>query len=120
METETGTGFVVAEMNTHHFMFRGAGRDRETARLALLNAWRTHRTALLACYPERTDSIPDESRIDAHFKICYLEFELGAGYRDGVRVSQTEGPDGVVGNLDQATRTPEPAPHPPSSEATDP
>ena len=31
METEASSGFVVAEMNTHHFMFTGAGRNRETA-----------------------------------------------------------------------------------------
>lgn len=86
METEASTGFVVAEMNTHHFMFRGAGRSRETARAALLNAWRTHRTALLARYPERTGSIPDEGSIEAHFKIHYLEFEADAGYRDGERI----------------------------------
>ena len=87
METEASKSVVVAEMNTHHFMFRGAGRSRESARLALLNAWRTHRTALLARYPERRDSIPDESRVEAHFKIYYLEFEVDAGYRDGERVT---------------------------------
>lgn len=74
-------------MNTHHFMFRGAGHTRETARLALLNAWRTHRTALLARYPERADSIPDEASIEAHFKIYYLEFEVDTGYRDGERIT---------------------------------
>lgn len=31
MTTEMSLGFAVAEMNTHHFMFRGAGRSRETA-----------------------------------------------------------------------------------------
>jgi hypothetical protein len=67
-------------------MFRGAGLNRETARLALLNAWRAHRTTLLARYPERTDSIPDEGSIEAHFKIHYLEFAADAGYRDGERV----------------------------------
>ena len=87
METDTSSGFVVAEMNTHHFMFRGAGRDRDAARRALLNAWRTHRTALLQRYPERTDSIPDEGNIEAHFKIHYLEFEADAGYRDGERMA---------------------------------
>lgn len=87
METDTASGFVVAEMNTHHFMFRGAGRDRDAARRALLNAWRAHRTALLARYPERTDSIPDEGNIEAHFRIYYLEFEADAGYRDGERVA---------------------------------
>ena len=87
METDTASGFVVAEMNTHHFMFRGAGRDRDAARRALLNAWRTHRTALLQRYPERTDSIPDADAIEANFKIYYLEFEADAGYRDGERVA---------------------------------
>jgi hypothetical protein len=86
MKKESSIRFVVAEMNTHHFMFRGAGRNRETARAALLNAWRAHRTALLACYPERTDSIPDETGMEQHFKINYLEFEVNAGYRDGERV----------------------------------
>jgi len=86
METETGSGFVVAEMNTHHFMFKGAGRNREAARAAVLNAWRVHRTALLARYPERTDSIPDETRMEDHFRIFYLEFEMDAGYRDGERL----------------------------------
>lgn len=86
MKTESSKNFVVAEMNTHHFMFRGAGRNRETARVALLNAWRAHRTALLERYPERSDSIPDEGGIEAHFKIHYLEFQADAGYRDGERV----------------------------------
>ena len=86
METETGRGFVVAEMNTHHFMFKGAGRNREAARAAVLNAWRVHRTALLARYPERTDSIPDETRMEDHFRIFYMEFEMDAGYRDGERL----------------------------------
>ena len=87
METQAPEKFVVAEMNTHHFMFRGAGRDRDAARRALLNAWRAHRTELLQRYPERTDSIPDEANIEAHFRIYYLEFEADAGYRDGERVA---------------------------------
>lgn len=87
METGTPTQFVVAEMNTHHFMFRGAGHCRERARLALLNAWRTHRSDLLARYPERRDSIPDYEHIETHFKIYYLEFETDAGYRDGLRIA---------------------------------
>jgi len=86
MNNETLRGFVVAEMNTHHFMFRGAGQDRNAARAALLNAWRAHRSALLARYPERTDSIPDETKMEQHFKIYYLEFALDAGYRDGERL----------------------------------
>lgn len=87
METEASKRFVVAEMNTHHFMFRGAGRNRDAARRALLNAWRTHRSALLQHYPERADSIPDAGHIETHFKIYYLEFETDAGYRDGERVA---------------------------------
>jgi hypothetical protein len=86
METRVPVKFVVAEMNTHHFMFRGAGRARESARAALLNAWRAHRIALLERYPERAGSIPDEGSIEAHFRIYYLEFEADAGYRDGERV----------------------------------
>jgi hypothetical protein len=86
METEAARGFVVAEMNTHHFMFRGAGHDRDAARAALLNAWRVHRSALLERYPERTDTIPDESNMEQHFKIYYLEFAVDAGYRDGERL----------------------------------
>lgn len=78
--------FVVAELNTHHFMFRGAGHDQESARKALLNAWRTHRNELLKQYPEREASIPDEAHLEMHFKIYYLEFELNAGYRDQLRL----------------------------------
>lgn len=92
METRAAGKFVVAEMNTHHFMFRGAGYNRESARAALLNAWRTHRTALLARYPERRDSIPDEGSIEAHFTIYYLEFEMDAGYRDGERIYSKPSP----------------------------
>ncbi|HUL13661.1 MAG TPA: hypothetical protein VLU73_16040 [Methylococcaceae bacterium] len=78
--------FVVAEMNTHHFMFRGAGQTKEDARSALLRAWTLHRGELLARYPERADSIPEAGKMEAHFRIGYLEFELGAGYRDGDRL----------------------------------
>lgn len=86
MHIETSRGFVVAELNTHHFMFKGAGRNRETARAAVLNAWRVHRTALLARYPERINTIPDETKMEQHFNIHYLEFEVDAGYRDGERL----------------------------------
>lgn len=86
METSPAEHFFVAEMNTHHFMFRGAGRSREAARLALLNAWRAHRSALLERYPEREESLPDARNIEAHFKIYYLDFEVDAGYRDGERI----------------------------------
>ena len=86
MTMETARRFVLAEMNTHHFQFRGAGETREDAKSALLRAWALHRNALLARYPERSDSIPEADQMEAHFRICYLEFEVGAGYRDGDRL----------------------------------
>ncbi|MDD2768357.1 MAG: hypothetical protein PHT19_06460 [Methylococcus sp.] len=76
-----GERFVVAEMNTHHFMFRGAGANATTARKALLKAWTAHRSALLAQYPERESSLPEAERMEDHFRIVYLEFEVDAGYR---------------------------------------
>ncbi len=86
MQLNSNLSFVVAELNTHHFMFRGAGHDRESARQALLNAWRTHRDELLRQYPDRQASVPDEQHLELHFRIYYLEFELNAGYRDGLRL----------------------------------
>jgi hypothetical protein len=79
--------FVVAEMNTHHFMFRGAGRDRTEARAALLSAWARHRSEILARYPERASSLPASDEMEKHFRLYYLEFTVGAGYRDGERVA---------------------------------
>lgn len=83
----TAARFVVAEMNTHHFLFRGAGYSVDDARTALLRAWTRHRTELLARYPERADSIPEEGQMEAHFRICYLNFEVNGGYRDGERLA---------------------------------
>lgn len=78
---------VIAEMNTHAFMFRGAGATRDSARTALLNAWTRHRTDLLARYPEREPTIPEAQDMEKHFRIIYLEFVLGGGYRDGERLT---------------------------------
>ena len=78
--------FYIAEMITHHFIFKGIGRNREEARAILLNAWTAHRTDLLAQYPERTASIPDATTMEDHFKIYYLEFAMGAGYRGNDRL----------------------------------
>ncbi len=86
MNVEAPRRFVLAEMNTHHFMFRGAGATREDARSALLRAWALHRNELLARYPERSASIPEAEKMEDHFRIVYLEFEMGAGYRDGERL----------------------------------
>lgn len=78
--------FFIAEMITHNFIFKGVGRDKEDARTALLKAWTAHRTDLLAHYPERTDSIPEASRMEDHFKIYFLEFDMDAGYRGNDRL----------------------------------
>lgn len=73
-------------MITHNFIFKGVGHNKEDARTALLKAWTSHRTGLLARYPERTDSIPDATRMEDHFKIYYLEFDMDAGYRGNDRL----------------------------------
>jgi hypothetical protein len=81
------SGFVLAEMNTHHFMFRGAGVDRDSARNALLNAWTRHREDLLARYPDRATTVPPAQDMEQHFRIHYLDFALDGGYRDGERIA---------------------------------
>ncbi|BBO99676.1 hypothetical protein [Sulfuriferula nivalis] len=78
--------FYVAEMITHNFIFKGVGRQKEEARAVLLEAWTAHRTALLAQYPERTDSIPAADKMEDHFRIYYLEFDMDAGYRGNDRL----------------------------------
>jgi hypothetical protein len=78
---------VIAEMNTHAFMFRGAGETRDSARSALLRAWTRHRTELLAQYPERESAIPEAQEMEQHFRIVYLEFILDGGYRDLNRIA---------------------------------
>jgi len=78
---------VIAEMNTHAFMFRGAGETRDRARSALLRAWTRHRTDLLAQYPEREATIPEAQEMEQHFLIVYLEFVLDGGYRDLNRIA---------------------------------
>lgn len=85
-ETAAPSHFYVAEMITHNFIFKGVGRHKVEARAALLNAWTAHRTALLAQYPERTDSIPEADKMEAHFHIYYLEFDMDAGYRGNDRL----------------------------------
>jgi hypothetical protein len=36
---------------------------------------------LLAQYPERENSLPEAERMEEHFRIHYLKFEVDAGYR---------------------------------------
>jgi len=78
---------VIAEMNTHAFMFRGAGETRELARSALLRAWTRHRTDLLVQYPELEATITETQEMVQHFRIVYLEFVLDGGYRDLNRIA---------------------------------
>lgn len=78
--------FVLAEMNTHNYIFKGVGCDRTAARAALLQAWAAHRTRLLAQYPARTDILPEADQMENHFKIYYQDFEIDAGYRDHDRL----------------------------------
>ena len=78
--------FYIAEMITHNFIFKGVGHNKEDAKAILLKAWTSHRTKLLAQYPERTAFIPDENNMEIHFKIYYLEFEMDAGYRGNERL----------------------------------
>lgn len=80
------SSFVVAELNTHQFMFKGVGVDQQSARTALLNAWTAHRNDLLARFPQLADSIPDASQLEVHFKMYFFEFALDAGYRDRDRL----------------------------------
>ena len=84
---ESSHNLVIAEMNTHAFQFRGAGRTRDSARSALLRAWTRHRSELLAQYPERKATIPAAQEMEQHFPIIFLEFELDAGYRDRERIA---------------------------------
>ncbi len=78
--------FYIAEMITHNFIFKGVGQSREAARAMLLKAWTAHRTWLLLQYPERTAIIPDETKMEDHFSIYYLEFAMDAGYRGNERL----------------------------------
>ena len=88
MQTETASSsrFYVAEMITHNFIFKGVGCNQPDARTALLQAWTRHRTDLLAQYPERTDSIPAADKMEDHFRIYYLAFDMNGGYRGNDRL----------------------------------
>ena len=78
--------FVVAEMNTAHFIFKGAGRNRIEARDALLSAWTLHRSRIVSQFPDRAAILPEACDMASHFPIYYFEFALNGGYRDRDRV----------------------------------
>lgn len=71
MTTENANCFVLAEMCTHHYIFQGAGEDRDTARRALLNVWQAYRNRLVQHHPECRDRILDEKHIESRFVISY-------------------------------------------------
>jgi hypothetical protein len=77
-------------MITHNFIFKGVGHNKDDARTALLKAWTAHRTDLLMHYPERADILPEAGKMENHFKIYYLEFEMDAGYRGNDRLIWTD------------------------------
>jgi hypothetical protein len=80
------TDWVVAEMLTHDYIWRGAGLSCDEAREALLAAWTQHRSRVLAELPQLAASLPEAAQMPQHFKIRYLVFERGAGYRDNTRL----------------------------------
>ncbi|WP_028312149.1 hypothetical protein [Derxia gummosa] len=79
---------VVAEMLTAQYIFRGAGRTREEARLALLAGWKLHRDGVVARQPQLAPTLPLPEDMEKHFRIDYAEYEAGIGYRDGQPVSR--------------------------------
>ena len=85
--TETAP-LVVAEMLTAQYIFRGAGRTREEARLALLGAWNLHRDGVLAMQPQLAPTLPLPDEMERHFRMDYAEYAAGVGYRDGVGISR--------------------------------
>lgn len=78
--------WVVAEMITHDFIWRGAGCSCDEAREALLQAWATHRAGVLRQFPQLEASLPEAPQMPQHFRIHYREYQRGAGYRDEQRL----------------------------------
>jgi hypothetical protein len=77
---------VLAQMNTHEYIWQGAGADEAQAREALLAAWAHHRARVLAQFPALASSLPEAAAIPKHFPISFQTYKLGAGYRDGKQV----------------------------------
>lgn len=86
MEGGTQAGFVLAELNTHQYMFHGVGRSEAEARDAVLRAWGRHRAWVLAQQPQLAASLPEPEAMERHFRIHYRHYASGAGYRDGSRL----------------------------------
>ena len=80
------TGWVIAEMITHDYIWRGAGATCDEAREAVLSAWHQHRSSVVSQFPQLAASLPEAAQMPQHFKISYSAYERGAGYRDGTRI----------------------------------
>lgn len=78
--------WVVAEMVTNDYIWRGAGANCDEAREALLAAWTRHRAAVVAQHPLLAPTLPEASGMPQHFKIRYAFYARGAGYRDDERL----------------------------------
>jgi hypothetical protein len=73
---------VVAQMNTHEYIWEGAGADEEQARAAMLNAWQAHRGRVVAQHPALASSLPEAQDMPKHFPVTYRVYQLNAGYRN--------------------------------------
>ena len=78
--------WVVAEMITHDYIWRGAGLNCDEAREALLSAWTRHRNGVVNAQPGLAERLPEAADMPRHFPIRYAEYSRGAGYRDGARL----------------------------------
>lgn len=86
MAVELPESWVIAEMITSEYIWRGAGLNCDEAREAVLRAWHAHRRALLTQLPQLEASLPEAAQMPQHFKIRYYAYERGAGYRDTTRI----------------------------------
>ena len=78
--------WVVAEMITHDYIWRGAGITCDEAREALLTAWTRHRGSVVAQHPQLAPTLPEAPDMPRHFPIRYSEYTRGGGYRDQQRL----------------------------------
>lgn len=78
--------WVVAEMITHDFIWRGAGLNCDEARQALLAAWTAHRQQVLGQFPQLAERLPEAAQMPGRFPIRYSEYTRGGGYRDQQRL----------------------------------
>lgn len=78
--------WVIAEMITHDYIWRGAGHTCDEAREAVLRAWALHRASVLSAQPALAPTLPEASGMEQHFRIRYQVFQRGGGYRDHTRL----------------------------------